>query len=280
MHGYFHHIGDWMTHTAYCDWMVKAAYLELLMAYYTAEAPFPNDFRALYRAIGATTRAEKEATERALHQFFKLGPDGMWHQKRADAEIAKARELAQTQKANAINGWQKRGKGKRELPIQDRVSVDVASLLKMGIVEPHGSGIETNPRGTLADVNGHSADADGNATAMPGHMPTISHNPLNTLNAAAAAVAACERAREAAAAGGIEIKADDPRLAALVADGATPGEFRMAAARATAGGKGVAWLFAAVSGMRQDSASGMTREGAKTGSGSPNYPMLPRWYER
>jgi hypothetical protein len=137
-------------------------------------------------------------------------------------------------------------------------------------------GIETIPSRTSTHVSELTENADGNTAGMPMAMPCINHE-LNTLKAAASAVVASACAREAAAAG-IEIKAEDPRLVALVADGAMPAEFRSAAARASATGKGVAWFFAAVSGMRRDVTNGKAQEGHQTGSGSPNYPMLPRAY--
>jgi len=275
MHGYFHHIGDWMTHTAYCEWMVYAAYHKMLMAYYVAERPMPDDPPAIYRAIGAITSAEKEAAREALQKFFILAPDGCWHQKRADEEIERVRRNSDTQRKNINKRWEA-----KQSVTQSFQSVNVPNKsVTEAVLESTNAGLgekrmRTNTNGS-EQVDGY----DGNSTGNTAVIPPINHEFNTFLAAAAATDVGCVRACEAAAAAGIEVKANDPRLVALVADGATPGEFRFAAAKAAAAGKGVAWFFAALAGMRQESGSGMAQEGTKSGSGGPNYPMLPRWYD-
>ena len=260
--------------------MVRAAYHQLLMVYYTTEKPFPADLNAVFRVIGAVTKAEREATDAALRQFFSIGPDGCWHQKRADEEIAKAHRFIESQRAKGAKRW---NPDADDLSRHDDLS-SVAKLPKSRIKETLTTKLKertfSQPPRTLTNANGHPVDAGGNTAADTAAyataMPTISHKPLIPQNAAAAASAACVRASEAAAAAGVEINPNDPRIVALVADGATPGEFRLAAARATAAGKGVAWFVAAVSGMRRDAAAGNPSSASNAPANGPNYPMLPR----
>ena len=284
MHAYLHHIGDWAAHTAGLSWLELAAYHKLIQMYYLGEQAISPKMHQLFRATHAVTKAEKDAIVSVLEQFFVLDmDDGCWHQKRCDAELTRHGKVRETKVKNVNKRWE----GKRITAPNGKHAVDnsstpgnypdVAGMMKSIVHDPRLGGISTGRLSASANAsepNGLHDPYNGRITAA--FSPIT--NTLNTSLAAAASVGvACERACEAAAAAGIEINPNDPRLAALVADGALPGEFRMAAARATAAGKGVAWFFATVSGMRRDVASGNAREGTQTGSGSPNYPMLPRW---
>jgi uncharacterized protein YdaU (DUF1376 family) len=70
------------------------AYQALLNHYYTKEDPLPADTEDLLRIANARTPNERRAVERVAGEFFPLNGDGSRHNKRADREIAKARDIS------------------------------------------------------------------------------------------------------------------------------------------------------------------------------------------
>jgi len=69
------------------------AYTRLLRVYYRDEKPLPSDELMLKRAIRCAGKRRDSAIRSVLNEFFTLEADG-WHNKRADAEIAKANAQA------------------------------------------------------------------------------------------------------------------------------------------------------------------------------------------
>ena len=82
--------GDYLRDTTRLSLVEHGAYLRLLMAYYAEEQPLPASLNELYTAAGATSSAGKKAVKKVAEKYFPEGPDGMRHNARADAEIAKA----------------------------------------------------------------------------------------------------------------------------------------------------------------------------------------------
>lgn len=101
MNFYKHHIGDYAQATAHLSFVEDAAYSRLLRKYYAEEKPLPADLKAVQRLVGARTREEREAVETVLGEFFDLQADG-WHNKRADAELARANAQAETNRQIAV----------------------------------------------------------------------------------------------------------------------------------------------------------------------------------
>lgn len=89
MNFYKHHIGDFDADTAHLSWLEDAAYRRLMCLYYRREAPIPADIAQACRLVRATSRAEREAVESVLREFFEMREDG-WHNKRCDVEIEAA----------------------------------------------------------------------------------------------------------------------------------------------------------------------------------------------
>jgi uncharacterized protein YdaU (DUF1376 family) len=58
---------------------------------YATEQRIPNDVKELYRIAGAMTPAERKAVDKVADKFFPVNGDGRRHNKRAEAEIARAR---------------------------------------------------------------------------------------------------------------------------------------------------------------------------------------------
>lgn len=81
--------------------LVRGAYNELLDRYYETATPLPGSVEGVCRMVGCATDEERAAVVCALENFFVLGEDGMWHNGRADEEIAaqKARYVGRSQAA-------------------------------------------------------------------------------------------------------------------------------------------------------------------------------------
>jgi uncharacterized protein YdaU (DUF1376 family) len=260
--------------------MEKAAYHLMIETYYIHELPLPGDYSSIYRLLPAITQSEREAVRRVLTEFFTLESDGRWHQKRCDEEIARQQKASEIQRTNVEQRW--KGKQSPNLLITPSPAHtnSVAKTTKEAILESVSLGIGVSKAEDSRALGSTTKGYDGNTAVIPPGIPPMKHETINTFKAAAARVpgGSAHAHAQAAAAAGLEIAPNDPRLAALVADGATPGECRIAAAKAIVAGKGPAYFFATVSGMRRDAGSvgtGKAQEGTKTGSESP-YRMLPR----
>lgn len=273
MRFYQHNLGDWAAHTQYLDWMELAAYHKLIEVYYLSEQALPGDLFAIYRIISAITKQEREATRNVLNKFFTREVDGLWHQKRCDEEIERQLKVSDLQRKKINKRWQDR-------PIDANRITEGSGLLdcvKKGVHASIDRVIQDHPPRPIATVNGHQSAYRGNTPVIPPVIPPMNHELIQ--NNTPAFVAINSRAREAAeecVSRGIEVQPQEPRLLALLADGATPADFAAAAPIATAAGRGWAYCAGIVANRLSDAAR-MPREGTKTGSGSPNYPMLPRW---
>lgn len=102
MNYYEHHLGDWAAATGHLTWDEDMAYTRLLRAYYHHEKPIADGQQ--YRLAKASTPAQKRAVDQVLSEFFELR-DGAYHQKRADAEIARYQDKQRKAKASANARW-------------------------------------------------------------------------------------------------------------------------------------------------------------------------------
>lgn len=101
MNYYKHHIGDYGAATAHLSWDEDMAYTRLLRAYYQHEKPLPVEARAVYRLVRAASKAQREAVDAVLGEFFTLEADG-WHQKRCDEELDRAHAQAEANRKVAM----------------------------------------------------------------------------------------------------------------------------------------------------------------------------------
>jgi uncharacterized protein YdaU (DUF1376 family) len=98
------HLGDYAAATAHLSWDEDMAYMRLLRAYYSSEAPIPADMKQACRLARATTPAQRTAVETVLQEYFDLRADG-WHQKRCDAEIERATDKKEKARRSASARW-------------------------------------------------------------------------------------------------------------------------------------------------------------------------------
>ena len=108
MNYYEHHIGDYAAATSHLSLIEDAVYTRMLRRYYLQEGPLPGDWRQVARLVGARAQDELDAVEAVLAEFFDLQDDG-WHQKRADADIARYLEKQSKARASADARWGSKG---------------------------------------------------------------------------------------------------------------------------------------------------------------------------
>jgi uncharacterized protein YdaU (DUF1376 family) len=101
MNFYPFHIGDYLSHTSHLTDEEDLAYRRMIDLYYQTEEPF-TDTAKLARKV----RSSFEIVGSLLHEFF-VQEDGAWHNKRADAEIAKYRAMKDGGRKGASIRWNK-----------------------------------------------------------------------------------------------------------------------------------------------------------------------------
>lgn len=87
MNYYEHHLGDYAKDASHLSMVEEGAYRRLLDAYYTRERPLPGDAKQCAKLARAQSKADRDAVEFVLAEFFVLESDGCYHQGRADEEI-------------------------------------------------------------------------------------------------------------------------------------------------------------------------------------------------
>lgn len=293
MRFYMHNLTDWAKDTAGLDFFELGVYHKMIEIYYLSESPLPTAPLAVCRAIGAITSNEQKAVKKLLENYFVFGEDERWHQKRCDEEIAAYQASIQQNRINGAKRW----KGSVDNSVDNYAPFE-------GVVRPNSTllpladtptwQVTRHPYSPLqrtpTNDNEPSVLASSLTGSQSGRFAERSAGrkaeldiELNTLKRDG--VDTCEKgaqttARQAAVSArqfGFKADPNDPRIAALVADGATPGEFTVAAAKAAAMGKSWAYVIATVSGMRREIRD--AQEGPKSGSGGPNYPPLPRAHD-
>lgn len=91
MNYYEHHLGDWAKDTSHLTMLEEGAYRRLVDVYYIKEKPLPKAIRDIYKLARAAARAERQAVDAVLREFFQEREDG-WHHKRCDEELARYAE--------------------------------------------------------------------------------------------------------------------------------------------------------------------------------------------
>lgn len=101
MNYYERHLGDYTRDTAHLSLLEHGVYTILLDRYYITEHGIPDAQK--YRLARARTRAERQAVNVVLNEFFTL-KDGIWINNRAEEEIAATRHKITTAKVNGGKG--------------------------------------------------------------------------------------------------------------------------------------------------------------------------------
>ncbi len=101
MNYYEHHLGDYAKDTAHLSMLETGAYRLLLDRYYGTEQGIPAD--QVYRLARARSKDEKDAVDAVLTEFFCL-ENGVWLNRRAEEEIAKAQAKINAARGNGAKG--------------------------------------------------------------------------------------------------------------------------------------------------------------------------------
>lgn len=109
MNFYPHFIGDYARDTADLSMLEHGAYRVLLDHYYASRGDMPAEPVKLNRICRAVTAADRRAVLTVADRFFPANGDGRRHNKRADEEIAKAKEFSDKQAMRAHKRWQSHG---------------------------------------------------------------------------------------------------------------------------------------------------------------------------
>jgi uncharacterized protein YdaU (DUF1376 family) len=89
-------MGDYQRDTGDLSLAQHGAYTVLLDHYYSVRKPLPASMEKLHRLCRATTKPEQDAVETVVEQFFPLQGDGLRHNWRADQELEKWEEMAES----------------------------------------------------------------------------------------------------------------------------------------------------------------------------------------
>ena len=226
MNYYPFHVGDYAAHTAHLDPMEDIAYRRMIDLYCLREGPLPADAAEVARLI--RMRSNVAEVQAVLAEFFTL-TDAGWTQSRCEREVGIYRAQVNGGKVGALKRWGKGGNGVA-MPPPSPPHVDPNSNQ-----EPRTKNQELSAR-----IEREQAEADARALLeAQGFKPT-------------AAGTICKAMRGA---GLMSSNPGDPRLLALLAQGATEEEFVGIACEAVTSGKGFAWVLHVLAARRAEAAS-------------------------
>lgn len=277
MNWYEHHLGDWLKDCVGLSATEEGIYLRLVGFYYAQERPLSRTDDEIFRAA-RPDKTEHATVARVLRRFFTLTEDG-WRHSRCDKEIAKylshrpksqEAKLAQSERQRRSREYRRalfttlRDAG--AVPSAMTPNDELVTLCKTIGVEPPSRQPVTAP--VTGHVTGH---VTGNGHdiqnplpisyggAVTGHSDQSQRAPIVTGSAVttARASSACKAMQKV---GFDAVRPADPRLLALLAQGATDAELAETASEAAACRKSWAWLLATVEGRRRD-ASRIALEG-------------------
>lgn len=285
------HIGDLVRATVHLSMCEDGALNRLLRKYYETERPLPVDVARVQRLVGARSKRERDAVESVLSEFFELQTDG-WHQSRCDAEIAVYREK-QADLEGAKGGAKERQRRARErrkalfealrgygvVPAYSATTSELEAQLSRvtsgdssRAVTPHVTRDDTatqTPDTRHQSPNKEKERGPSTAVARPVDPPSVGPDPGSDGGSPMPSpTPAGEVCRAMRSQGLASVNSGDPRLLALLAQGATVAEFEGLAAEAVAGGKGFAWVMAALAGRRSEAAAIVLAPAAQSAASS------------
>jgi len=118
MNYYRRYPGDYQRDTAHLSLAEHGAYAILLDHVYGSEQPLPIDLPAIYRLCRATTRAEREAVESVVRQFFPKDESGGRMNPRAREELLHAADAIEKMRTAGKEGAKRRW-GKHREPYRE-----------------------------------------------------------------------------------------------------------------------------------------------------------------
>ncbi len=98
MNFYKHHIGDYAKKTGHLSIAEHGAYLLMMQTFYATEKPLPTG-RTLYRLLRAESKADRDAIDSVVRQFWRETADGLTND-RAERELRADRIFIEKQRAS------------------------------------------------------------------------------------------------------------------------------------------------------------------------------------
>jgi uncharacterized phage protein (TIGR02220 family) len=98
----------------------EGAFALLFDSYYSTGKPLPQDKRMLYAIGKARTADEQKALEAVVKEFFRVGPDGLLHNERADAEIAQRIRQTEVNRELGRRGGRPRKNQNKTEPVSEK----------------------------------------------------------------------------------------------------------------------------------------------------------------
>lgn len=274
------YIGDYQRDTAHLSVTEHGAFLLMLQHYYATEKPLPLG-KALHRMLRAQDKAEREAIDSVAEQFWRQTDAGLVND-RADAEITKAGAQAETNRAIAQAREDKRKAARKQHEGSTNRADDQSANGSESPEKVARKSEKTGSQPTAAEtaggaqvVDSYGAGANGaytnratNDQPNHSHSQTPDTNTKEQAHAGAVQVAARPEdqpetpgrsptpaglvCRAMKAAGMAAVNPGDPRLMALIDQGATLAEFEGLAAEAVEKRKGFAWVLAVLAARREE----------------------------
>jgi uncharacterized protein YdaU (DUF1376 family) len=261
------HFGDWARDTAHLSMLEDGAYNRLCDLYYVRETPLPAELAACCRLVRAQARQERQAVQAVLQEFFVLTDEG-WRHKRCDLEIERFRTKSGKAAASAKARWNKAA-------AHSEGNANADANASTDAMRTHSEGNATRERGRTRthspNTNTQNPTPETQARAVsppPSRAPAREPPGFSDLpnppppppdpppevgdHEPTAAGLACRAMRQAGLQG---VNPGDPRLLALLAQGATVPELAGLAAEAVERSKGWAWVLATAQGRRADAAA-------------------------
>lgn len=127
---YARHFKDYAEKTAHLSMVEHGAYTLLLDHYYQTGGKLMANAIALLRVCRAQTDDERAAVQSVIDQFFYLGEDGLYHNKRADKEMGVAANVSAARSQAGKAGAEKRWKNGKE--IANAMANDMANAMASG----------------------------------------------------------------------------------------------------------------------------------------------------
>lgn len=122
-------IGPYLKDTLHLSTEQHGAYLLLLMAYWVAQGPLPDDDAVLSAITKSDLKTWRKSLRKIVEKFFIIS-DGKWHQKKADYELGRAVGLVKSRSEAGKRGnevrWQDHRKEDRK-PDRINIANDIAN---------------------------------------------------------------------------------------------------------------------------------------------------------
>ncbi|GLC92238.1 hypothetical protein Tamer19_16460 [Cupriavidus sp. TA19] len=170
MNFYRFFIRDFDADTKGLDFTQHGAYRKLLDLFFDTELPLTRNRLGLYKLVGATRKAEREAVDSVLIQYW-IETDEGWVQKRAAHELAKLQERRKVAQQNGKGGGRRSKAQTQSVMEMARMEPVPANPLGFGYglaewPEEKPTGLETgNPMGSHFETYLHSKPKDKTSRA-------------------------------------------------------------------------------------------------------------------